>query len=389
MGELTHDIIIVGAGVIGQALANILADGGMHVALIERHALTQNRLTHDFDPKVYALNHESQRLLTEIDCWPHLARHAVFHDMAVWDERGRGNIHFSCQGVAKSSLGHIVEDKVLAQAILSRSLAQPRIDLFPNHQLTELAVTCDEATLTSDAGQWRAKLLIGADGGRSWIRQQAGIACHQWDYQQQAIVAVVRTQQAHHHIARQCFTKSGPLAWLPLADKHHCVIVFSSSEFAHYSQLSDAAFNDYLSDPSITQLGDTQLVSQRIMFPLVMRHARQYTQHRLALAGDAVRTIHPLAGQGMNYGLQDVVSLAQTILQQYRAKRDYGAKYNLRAYERARKAASWQVIAMMEGFKQLFTRQAGPWVVARSLGLTLVDRLPWIKNQFIARGLGA
>jgi 2-polyprenylphenol 6-hydroxylase len=389
MGELTHDIIIVGAGVIGQALANTLAGAGMQVALIERHTLTQSAVTDDFDPKVYALNHESQRLLTAIDCWPQLARHAVFHDMTVWDERGGGNIHFSCQDVAKSSLGHIVEDKVLAQAIFSCSQAQPQIDLYSNHQLTELMVTNDAATLTSGAQQWRAKLLIGADGGRSWVRQQADIACHQWDYRQQAIVAVVKTQQAHHHVARQCFTKSGPLAWLPLPDKHHCVIVFSSSEFAYYSQLTDAAFNDYLSDSSITQLGDTQLVSQRMMFPLMMRHARQYTQHRLALVGDAVRTIHPLAGQGMNYGLQDVASLAEIILQHYRAKRDYGAKHNLRAYERARKAASWQVITMMEGFKQLFTRQAGPWVVTRSLGLTLVDRLPWIKNQFITRGLGA
>ncbi|NKB46833.1 MAG: hypothetical protein GKR77_03520 [Legionellales bacterium] len=388
MEKLIYDVVIVGGGVIGQTLAHQLAKMGLELAVVDRNAFTLPAIGNHFDAKVYALNQRSQQILQDAGSGTRLTRYAPYHEMMVWDQRGGGKIHFSCQEVAQPSLGCIVEDQVLRHAVLTHSQAQPQIDLYPQQQLTQLHIEPQHACLTSPTHQWKARLIIGADGGQSWIRQQAAIAVKQWSYAQQAIVAVVQTKASHQNIARQCFTPTGPLAWLPLPDEHQCVIVFSTSEDQRYAQMNEALFADYLTQLAATTLGETQLVSQRMMFPLTMRHAKYYTQHRLALVGDAVRTIHPLAGQGMNYGLQDVAELVELIRQHHQARRDYGAWHNLRAYERARKAASWQVIAAMESFKQLFTHSSRPLAVLRSAGLNFVDQWPWLKRYFIAQALG-
>lgn len=387
MEKLTYDVVIVGGGVIGQTLAHQLAQLDLQIAIVDRMAFSQQTIGDDFDPKVYALNQQSQRILQTSGSWSQLARYAIYHEMMVWDERGGGEIHFSCQEVVEPNLGCIVEDHVLKQAILSTSQTQPQIDLYPHQQLTQLRIEPKQACLASTTHQWDAQLIIGADGARSWIRDQAGISVKQWCYGQQAIVAVVRTQAAHQRVARQCFSQTGPLAWLPLPDDHQCVIVFSTNDAQQYMQMKEASFADYLTQLAGARLGKTQLVSQRLTFPLMMKHAQQYTQHRLALVGDAVRAIHPLAGQGMNYGLQDVASLTNVVAQQYRSRRDYGAWHNLRAYERARKVASWQVIAAMEILKQVFVHPSRPLAVLRSAGLNLVDQLPGLKRYLIGQAL--
>jgi 2-octaprenylphenol hydroxylase len=254
-----------------------------------------------------------------------------------------------------------------------------------------MAIGENEAWLTLDNGQaLTARLVVGADGANSWVRQQADIPLTHWDYGHSAIVANVRTSEPHQRIARQSFSPQGPLAFLPLSEPDLSSIVWSTEpgRAEQLMAMSDEVFNKALGAEFDMALGQCRVLGERQVFPLKMRYARDFAQERIALVGDAAHTIHPLAGQGVNLGLLDAASLAQELIALWQTGEDIGRRYNLRPYERWRKAEAAKMIAAMQSFRDLFAGGNPAKKLIRGLGMQLAGQLPGAKEEIMRRALG-
>ena len=324
-----YDVVIVGAGMVGSALASALGGSALRVALIEAQANADEcpqSASHvdGFDPRVSAMTVASQSFLEQLGAWPLMLSQGLspYQHMQVWDAEGTGAINFHAQDINQPALGNIVENRVTAWALMQTIQQQANIDLLCPVSLLAIAATPSGGyTLELNNGQTlNTALLVGADGANSNIRQLADMATREWDYHHHAIVATVQTELAHDHTARQRFLPEGPLAFLPLAaasqEQHFCSIVWSAiPQYANnLMDLDDDAFKLALAAAFEQRLGAVEAVSRRFSFPLRQRHAVDYVKAGLALVGDAAHTIHPLAGQGVNLGLADVQVLSEELL---------------------------------------------------------------------------
>jgi 2-octaprenylphenol hydroxylase len=246
----------------------------------------------------------------------------------------------------------------------------------------------NEVALVQGDERWLGKLLLIADGAHSPARQILQVAMTQWSYEQHALVAVVQVEKPHKSTAYQVFQPDGPLAFLPLPESHKCSIVWSTSPERAQSLMAmdDKTFNAELTRTFAAKLGDVAVEGMRYQFPLKMRHVQQYAGNRWLLLGDAAHTIHPLAGLGLNLGLADV---ANWLEQLDASSRTLVSKKMLGAYQRSRKAAVWQTIVLMEGFKRLFSYQAFPLVSLRAFGLRLCNHSGLLKRLFIQHASGS
>lgn len=234
-----------------------------------------------------------------------------------------------------------------------------------------------------------AKLLVGADGANSRVRELTGIEMIGWSYGQQAIVATVETEADHQQTAWQRFLPEGPLAFLPM-QAPWCSIVWSVSEQRADSlyALNKADFMQALAGDFEYRLGNIRDVGERARFPLKLSHARAYSAPRVALVADAAHTVHPLAGQGLNLGLQDVAGLMDQLSYALETGRDIGSRRVLRAYERNRKGDNWLMQGSFDALKRLFSNDQRFLTRLRNTGLSTVDRLPVLKNAFVRKAMG-
>lgn len=389
-----YDVIIIGGGVVGLSLACALAQLPLTVAIIETQKDLAKKWTEDnYDVRVSAINQASQRIFNALNVWPHMEKMRInpYQHMHVWDAVGQGSIDFDCTEVGAASLGYIVENSVMLQALSQRLQNLANVKIMTETVPVQLSITAEEVLLSlTGKRKLQAKLLIGADGFQSWVRQQAHIKLHSWSYQQQAIICTVRTEKSHQKTAWQRFLPNGTLAFLPLADPHLCSIVWSTAN-THAQQLmelNDESFNQAITHDMMAKLGATEIIDQRLMFPLHMRHAKHYVKPRIALVGDAAHTLHPLAGQGVNLGLLDAACLAEVLQTAQEKKQNIGHLLVLRHYERWRKGDNLAMIAAMEGFKQLFNNSMPIISQIRSFGLQATNQLPWLKNRFIEKAMG-
>ncbi|MDW2313083.1 FAD-dependent monooxygenase, partial [Vibrio sp. 1075] len=291
------------------------------------------------DVRVSALSRSSETILRKLGAWQGIEqrRAAPYYGMEVWEQDSFAKIEFDAQSMAQPDLGHIVENRVIQLALLEQVQKLENVTLFMPARCATLAVGEQESWLTLDNGQaMTAKLVVGADGANSWLRNQMDIPLTHWDYGHHALVANVKTADPHHSIARQIFTPHGPLAFLPMSQPNMCSIVWSTepNRAEELLAMSDEAFNKTLTSEFDARLGVCEVVGERAAFPLKMRYARDFVVERVALVGDAAHTIHPLAGQGVNLGLLDAASLAQEVLTLWKQGQDIGSKRNLRGYER-------------------------------------------------------
>ena len=391
------DLIIVGAGMVGSALALALKDSGLNILLLDGGSMAVRPFSGEapFEPRVSALSMASQRLLERLQVWPGVQarRASPYAQMQVWDGSGTGSIHFSAASVHAESLGHIVENRVVQDALLE-ALFDSEVGLLPNARLEQLRRDGDDWLLQLvDGRQLRTPLLVAADGANSSVRQMAGCATREWDYLHHAIVTSVRCADAHQATAWQRFTDDGPLAFLPLRrgeDEHWCSIVWSTvpEEARRLMALDDQAFRQALSKAFEWRLGEILEVDPRLCIPLRQRHAKRYIQPGLALIGDAAHTIHPLAGQGVNLGFLDAATLAEVLLHALRRGEALASEKTLSRFERRRMPHNLAMMAAMEGFQRLF--QADPLSVRwlRNSGLNLVDGLAEAKALFVRQALG-
>ncbi|WP_426156717.1 2-octaprenyl-3-methyl-6-methoxy-1,4-benzoquinol hydroxylase [Pseudomonas sp. TSRC2-2] len=391
------DLLIVGAGMVGSALALALQDSGLEVLLLDGSALSVKPFDAEaaFEPRVSALSAASQRILERLGVWDGIVqrRSSPYTDMHVWDGSGTGQIHFSASSVHADVLGHIVENRVVQDALLER-LHDCDLGLLANARLEQMRRSGDDWLLTlADGRSLRAPLVIAADGANSAVRRLTGVATREWDYLHHAIVTSVRCTQAHRKTAWQRFTDHGPLAFLPLerdGQQDWCSIVWSTtpSEAERLMALDDVAFCAELERAFEGRLGEVISADPRLCVPLRQRHAKRYVAQGLALIGDAAHTIHPLAGQGVNLGFLDAAVLAQVLLQAHERGERLADVKVLSRYERRRMPHNLALMAAMEGFERLFQADPLPLRWLRNTGLKVVERMPEAKALFVREALG-
>ncbi len=395
--ELRADLVIVGAGMVGSALALALRDSGLDILLIDGGPLTGKPFDAlaPFEARVSALSVASQRILQRLGAWDGIqARRAnPYGHMCVWDGSGTGQINFSAASVHADTLGHIVENRVVQDALLEQ-LQDSGIRLLANARLEQLRYSGDDRLLTLAGGQTvRTPLVIAADGAHSAVRGLAGCETREWDYLHHAIVTSVQCSEGHRDTAWQRFTDDGPLAFLPLQrgdGKHWCSIVWSATpeQAEGLMALDDAAFCKALGQAFEGRLGEVVAADARLCVPLRQRHAKRYVETGLALIGDAAHTIHPLAGQGVNLGLLDAAVLAEELIHaRQRGERLAGLPV-LSRYERRRMPHNLALMGAMEGFERLFQADQLPLRWLRNTGLKWVERLPEAKALFVRQALG-
>lgn len=384
------DISIVGAGSAGLALAALLAPLGLTIRLFEQGDAPEPQAP--VYQRVSALNLASQRMLEKLNAWQSIEKTATaYQQMQVWDADSFAGIGFDAATEGVATLGHICDNEQIRLALYQQLARFDNVQCEFNCTINAMQQSERDVLINFNQQQLvLSRLLVGADGVNSKVRQVMQLPLTHWDYQQQALVCRIRCEKPHQNTARQVFLPTGPLALLPLPDPYECSIVWScqNEKAASLMAMQQQAFEQALTAASNSVLGCLTRQSPLHAFALRMRYASRWVRDRVVLVADAAHSIHPLAGQGMNLGLMDVAALAELISEAVSANLDFTAPRLLRRYERWRKAEAQSLIAAMELFKQGFSNAQPLLKLVRAVGMKSVDNLPWLKSQIIAQALG-
>jgi ubiquinone biosynthesis UbiH/UbiF/VisC/COQ6 family hydroxylase len=387
MPAMDYDVIIVGGGLAGLALAVALRRSRLRVAVVETRVPAQPA---GWDARIYAISPANARFLAEIGIWQHLdmSRVAPVRKMSVHGDRD-GMLEFSAYASGVGELAWIAEASLLQRELWETAKRQGNIELICPATPALLDIGDREAVLElADRRVLSAKLIVAADGADSWTRDAAGIAVDFLPYDQMGVVANFTTARAHRDVAWQWFRPDGILAYLPLPDNR--ISIVWSTPTAHAQELlalPPEQFCALVAAAGNRQLGELELITPPAGFPLRLMRAPRTVATRLALIGDAAHTIHPLSGHGINLGFQDAQSLAAT-LAACPPHVDCGDLQWLRRHERARREEVVALQSVTHGLQQLFGAPRAPLGIARNLGLNFVNRLPVIKDVLVRYAMG-
>ncbi|WP_237057246.1 UbiH/UbiF/VisC/COQ6 family ubiquinone biosynthesis hydroxylase [Microbulbifer sediminum] len=408
MNRQRLDIAVVGAGMVGLAQAALLAvrHPQLQVAVLEASPELPSVSADTYDPRVVALTQASHELLEEVGAWALMGKRACpYGEMRVWDAEGTGSVCFNSRDVQLPNLGHIVENNVVVNALRQRIEELPNAELITGFRLESWWRDCglwhlqprsdrlaDVEGIERNPETLHARLLIGADGVRSRVRDLLHIRCTETNYHQTAMVCVARCSEPHRHTAWQRFLREGPLAFLPLSglgDENHCAVVWSADDALarELIELDDAAFALNMEKAFESRLGEVEAVGERFAFPLRARHAESYFGPGAVLIGDAAHSIHPLAGQGANLGLQDVRVLSEEIARALKRDLEPADNSVLARYQRRRRGDNAATLKAMSAFKSLFGAGDLHWRWLRNTGLSMVDASPLLKKRIILRAM--
>ncbi|KAF1333171.1 Ubiquinone biosynthesis monooxygenase coq6, partial [Globisporangium splendens] len=445
-----YDVLVVGGGIVGSALACQLKTNpvfkGKRVAVIETAdpPAPVGAVEEDSpDLRVFTITPASQALFESAKVWDKIdaSQRMTFKDMQVWDAMGDGFIRFDAAKAGKQNLGHVVEHKVLVRALHDRmnELAESTTDSEPlklycpaqvKHFKRPSTVSSISEIGLADGTRIKADLVIAADGGNSIVRTLSALGTWGWEYDQQAVVATVKTDSPNH-TAWQRFFPTGPIALLPMRDGYSSIVWSTTADEAkELKELSPEDFvarlNEALSapaskptppefpglpvltdlvkgvnsavstvlaaaaltDPFVAPPKPIEVVGQRVSFPLKMKHATSYVKPGVALIGDSAHTIHPLAGQGLNLGLADVTSLSNLLVDGVQSGENLASAYFLSQYENDRKRANISMALAMDGFKRLFGPTPDAVGVARNVGMGTLNAVEPLKNQIMRYAMG-
>ncbi|XP_034051060.1 ubiquinone biosynthesis monooxygenase COQ6, mitochondrial [Thalassophryne amazonica] len=430
-----YDVIISGGGMVGSAMACSLGMdpnlNGKKILLLE----AGNKKEMDKVPKMYStrvssISPGSATLLSGIGVWDHITkmRCKPYKKMQVWDACSDALITFDKENL-QDEMAYIVENDVIVAA-LTKQLDSLSDNVHVKYRSKIVKYTWPMIHQVVDSIPWvqvtlangetlQAKLLIGADGPNSMVRQELGIHTVKWDYDQAAVVAVLHlSEPTENSVAWQRFLPTGPIAMLPLSDtlsslvwstNHHLAkelleldeesfvdavnsAFWSNENHSEFMEKAGVLFHSTMSvlmpsagsprqlPPSVAKIGP----KSRVMFPLGMGHASEYIRHRVALIGDAAHRVHPLAGQGANLGFGDVACLTQLLSQAVFNGKDLGAMQHLLEYETERQRCNLPMMAAIDFMKRLYSTSASPVVLLRTFGLQATNMMPVLKEQIMA-----
>lgn len=392
--EHDSDIVIVGGGLNGPALALALAQSGFTVTVID--ALSETvRKNAAFDGRAYALALSSMRLLRAIGIWDRVADHTQpMLEIKVSDGRaGEGPspffMHFDHAEIEEGPMGYMLEDRYLRRAFLEAMKAEPRITQLRD-TVTAQQVDAHGATVTLASGKTlSARLLVGSDGRASGTAQRAGIRRTGWGYGQTALVAAIEHELPHDGTAHQFFMPPGPLAILPLPGNVSSIVWSETDETAaRFSALSDEDFMQVLRPRFGDFLGEIRLKGKRFSYPLTLTLANSFVAERLALIGDAAHGMHPIAGQGLNAGLRDVAALAQVLDEARHRGEDIAAPDVLARYQQWRRFDTATLAMVTDMTNKLFSNDNPLLRLGRDLGMGALNAIPKLRRGFIREAAG-
>ena len=389
------DILIVGGGLNGPALALALAQTGRSVTILDaqsRPALENAA----FDGRSYALALASKRLLQAIGVWDDLADQSQpMLDIKVSDGRaGEGAgpffLHFDHREIEEGPMGFMVEDRYLRRVLLAAIDRQPLITQRYDSRVDAQTTSGAGVSITlSDGAMLHARMLIGADGRSSGTAKRAGIRRTGWEYGQTALVACVAHERPHNGVAHQFFMPPGPLAILPLPGNRSSIVWSETDTRAkEIHALNDADYLDVLRPRFGDYLGDISLEGARFTYPLNLTLANSFIGDRLALVGDAAHGMHPIAGQGLNAGLRDVGALAEVIADAVSRGEDFANPLVLKRYEQWRRFDTTTLAVATDSFNKLFSNDNPILRAGRDLGMGLVNAMPSLRRTFIREAAG-
>ena len=392
MSRNIYDIAVVGAGMVGAALALALAREGFEGALIETRAPAPWRAQDEVDLRVVALAASSIALFQHLDVWTAIrdARACAYERMRVWDALAPGELAFDAADAGANALGYIVENRLIAHTLWQAALAHAQIAVHCPARVAATEVEGERRVLRfEDGSRVAARLVVAADGAESALRTMLGIATRDRDYAQRAVVAHVAHERTHESTAWQRFLPGATLAFLPLADGRSSIVwSLPEADTARVLALDDAAFCAELGTAFDFRLGTISATTPRAAFPLRMKLAERYVAPRFALIGDAAHVVHPLAGQGVNLGLRDVDALVAALTEARAAKRDIAAETTLRRYERRRRSDNDLSAHAFDTIQRVFGSEAMPLAALRGAGLAIVERVAPLKQLFAKHAAG-
>jgi 2-octaprenyl-6-methoxyphenol hydroxylase len=390
------EIIIAGGGLVGNALAIALSQGGIKSTVIEPLP-REAQLDAAFDGRTSAISSGSVRILTHLGAWTHILPHAQpIHDIRVCDQDKPGFVHYSDNDVGEP-FGYIVENNILRRGLYLALEAAQNVTRIED-KVTGMTTDAQSVTAELESGATLcAPLMVAADGRFSKLRDAAGMAHRIISYKQTAIVCVIEHEHPHAGLALEKFYPVGPFAALPLKPLHgvnRSGIVWTEHEddATNYLALSDVEFNTELQrrlgDAPDSYWGAAKVIGKRFSYPLKLMHAEQFVSQRFALIGDAAHGIHPIAGQGVNLGYRDVAALSELLIDQRKLGLDLGSGAVLARYQRWRKFDSVSMTASTDLLNRLFSNNLPGLGLLRRAGMVAVNNMPPVKQYFMRHAMG-
>ena len=390
MTNQSTDVAVVGGGMVGGALALGLAQQGFAVTVIEKSEPARFDATAQPDVRISAISAASVALLRGLGVWDAVQamRCHPYRQLETWEWES-AHVLFDARELKLPLLGYMVENSVLQRALWEALQAHPQVTLRTGDELSALRADGDRQQLTfADGDTLTVKLVVGADGANSWVRQTAGIGIHAWQYQQSCMLITVQCEDEAGESTWQHFTPAGPRAFLPLYDNWASLVWYDTpARIRQLQTLTMAQLEQEIGRHFPSRLGPVKPVAAA-SFPLARRHALQYVRPGLALVGDAAHTIHPLAGQGVNLGYRDVDALLDVLSNARTHGEAWSSNSVLKRYQMRRMADNFIMQSGMDLFYAGFSNALGPVRLLRNIGLMAAERAGVLKRQALKYALG-
>jgi 2-octaprenyl-3-methyl-6-methoxy-1,4-benzoquinol hydroxylase len=386
---LKVDCLIIGGGMVGAATALSLSNLGLKVAVVEMQQPEPFNLEQAFDLRVSAISIASEQLLAQLNAWQQVQdwRSCVYKRLGVWED-DIAYAEFNNEEIKQSHLGHIVENRLIQLALWQQLQAKDNVTMLCPEQLQSFVETKNHINVELTNTQVEAKILIGADGANSKVRQLAGIGITGWEYQQSAMLINVKTELGQQDITWQKFVNGSPLAYLPMPGNNASLVWYQQkAEIKRLSQLSNEQLTEQIHLHFPKRLGNIEVVAKGA-FPLTRRHANQYVKGRVVLIGDSAHTINPLAGQGVNLGFKDVAALQSVIAKAIGSGECYHQFDVLKRYEKQRRIDNLLMQTGMDVIYTTFSNQSSPVKLLRNIGIFAAHRAPILKQKALAYACG-
>ena len=391
---MKSEVTIVGAGVVGMTMAALLVKQNVSVCLIDKKEIRVIEGDNLFSGRTAALNIYSENIFRELNLWNEIERFTTsFNEIIAWDKSGSSKINFKASELGLKNLGYVVSNNALIQALIKQNLSNDLFNFIGEVIIKDIKEENDLISVEIEGKEEiHSNLLIGADGGLSIVREKSNIKSRKWSYNQKAIIANISADREHGNIARQIFTKTGPIALLPFnyENKERISLVWSidADTAEKVMRLSPDDFCGLLQLNTEDTLGNFKLEEEISSFPLHQLHANKYFNGRSVVIGDAAHTIHPLAGQGLNLGIGDAEELSRLISLAKRKAKNIGSEEVLQQFHNNRFFKNLKMMGLMELFKKGF-QSSNPWLkLGRNYIFQEADKIESLKKRLIREAAG-